>query len=342
MTGLVIDCHGHFTTEPQSFHDHRTALVEFALGRAEEPAPYSGIPDAELAVIIADNQLALQQARGTEVTLLSPRASGMGHHVPGQQTADTWAELSNDAVAGICRLFPENFVGVCQLPQTVDGDLGSAIAELERCVDVGFVACNVNPDPSGGHWSSPPLTDAWWEPLWSTLERLDVPAMIHVSGSTLPAVHTTGAYYLSADTIVFMQLLQGDLFSRHPALRLIIPHGGGAVPFHWGRFEGLAIALGKPPLSEHLLHNVYFDTCVYHQPGVDLLLEVVGPSNVLFGSELLGAVNADDPGSGHAFDDTKRYVDAHALTDEDRAAVFELNARAVYPRLDALLSGQGR
>jgi hypothetical protein len=38
--------------------------------------------------------------------------------------------------------------------------------------------------------------------------------MIHVSGSCNPAMHATGAYYIAADTIAFMQLLEGDLFSR--------------------------------------------------------------------------------------------------------------------------------
>ncbi len=48
----------------------------------------------------------------------------------------------------------------------------------------------------------------------------------------------------------------------------MIPHGGGAAPYHWGRYRGLAQAMKKPELREHLLRNVFFfDTCVYHQPG---------------------------------------------------------------------------
>jgi 4-oxalmesaconate hydratase len=166
--------------------------------------------------------------------------------------------------------------------------------------------------------------------------------MIHVSGSCSPALHTTGAHYLAADTVVFMQLVEGELFQRHPGLRLVIPHGGGAAPYHWGRYRGLATMLDKPSLPEHLMHNVFFDTCVYHQAGIDLLFGVIDPKNILFGSELLGAVRATDPETGHDFDDTKRYIDALGLDDETRQAVFEGNARRVYPRLDALLTAQGR
>jgi 4-oxalmesaconate hydratase len=266
----------------------------------------------------------------------------MGHHLADTEVAARWSRFSNDTVRRIADLFPRNFVPVCQLPQTVDHDLDGSLDELERCAAAGFVGCNVNPDPSGGRWSSPPLTDAFWDPLWKTLVRLGMPAMIHVSGSQAAGVHTTGAHYIAADTIVFMQLVSGDLFDRHPDLRLVIPHGGGAAPFHWGRYRGLADALGRPALADMMGSNLFFDTCVYHQAGIDLLFDVVGPESLLFGSELLGAVKTVDPETDRYFDDTKRYIDACALDDDARGAVFEGNARRVYPRLDALLTAQGR
>jgi 4-oxalmesaconate hydratase len=166
--------------------------------------------------------------------------------------------------------------------------------------------------------------------------------MIHVSASCNPCFHATGAHYINADTTAFMQLIQGDLFADFPDLRLIIPHGGGAVPYHWGRYRGLADMLQKPELSTHVMKNVFFDTCVYHQPGIDLLFEVIDVGNVLFASEMVGAVRGIDPQTGHYFDDTKRYVDALPLNEADRARVFEQNARRVFPRLDARLKAQGR
>ena len=81
--------------------------------------------------------------------------------------------------------------------------------------------------------------------------ELDVPAMIHVSTSCNPAAHTLGAHYLNADTTAFMQLLMGDLFGRFPTLRFVIPHGGGAVPYHWGRFLGIATRENRPPVESH-------------------------------------------------------------------------------------------
>ena len=100
--------------------------------------------------------------------------------------------------------------------------------------ELGFIGCNLNPDPSGGHWTAPPLTDSRWYPLYEKMVELDVPAMVHVSGSCNPAFHATGAHYINADTTAFMQFIQGDLFKDFPSLRLIIPHGGGAVPYPLG------------------------------------------------------------------------------------------------------------
>jgi 4-oxalmesaconate hydratase len=170
---------------------------------------------------------------------------------------------------------------------------------------------------------------------------LVVPAMVHVSSSCNPNFHATGAHYINADTTAFMQFIQGDLFADFPDLRLVIPHGGGAVPYHWGRYRGLADMLKKPPLSEHVMKNVFFDTCVYHQPGIDLLFEVIDVGNILFGSEMVGAVRGIDPETGHYFDDTKRYVDALGLAEADAALVYSGNARRVYPRLDSALRARG-
>jgi len=78
---------------------------------------------------------------------------------------------------------------------------------------------------------------------------------------------------------------------------------------------------------------VFFDTCVYHQAGIDCLLAVVPVDNVLFASEMVGAVRGVDPETGHHYDDTRRYLDAAALSDGDRHKIFEANVRRVYPRL---------
>jgi 4-oxalmesaconate hydratase len=94
----------------------------------------------------------------------------------------------------------------------------------------------------------------------------------------------------------------------------------------------------RPLLADLIRHNVFFDTCVYHQAGIDLLLKIIPADNILFGSEMVGAVRGVDPESGNYYDDTKRYVDAAAISDRDRQKIFEGNARGVYPRINNRIS----
>ncbi len=336
---MIIDSHGHFTTVPKAHTDWRAQqLAAFAEGKATPS--YPRIEDEEIRSCVDSNQLAMMDERGIDVTIFSPQASQMGHHLGDASVSLEWTRRCNDLIHRVTQLFPERFVGVGQLPQSVDGGgIEQCVVELHRVVEeLGFVGCNLNPDPSGGHWTSPPLTDVYWYPLYEAMVELDVPAMIHVSGSDVPACHTTGAFYIAADTTAFMQLIQGRLFDRFPTLRFIIPHGGGAVPFHWGRYRGLSDMLGQSHATE-LLRNVYFDTCVYHQPGIDFLLKLMPTQNLLFGSEAIGAVRGVDPESGHHFDDTKRYVDAAEIDPEQRQLLVEDNARRVYPRLNGVLPG---
>ena len=338
---MVIDCHGHYTVLPKAHDAWRDGQMA-AFKAGQSAPPYPEISDADIRQTIEANQLRLLRERGADMTIFSPRASAMAPHVGDQSVAVPWARACNDLIARVVGLYPETFAGVCMLPQSPEAEMTSSIAELRRCVgELGFVGCNLNPDPGGGHFQHPPLTHEFWFPFYEAMCELDVPAMIHVSGSCNPALHATGAYYIAADTIAFMQLIEGDLFGRFPALRFIIPHGGGAVPYHWGRYRGLADMLKKPHLSGHLMNNVFFDTCVYHQPGINLLNEVIETKNILFGSEMVGAVRGIDPQTGHYFDDTKRYVDALDITREQRHAIFEGNARRVFPRLDAKLKERG-
>ena len=117
----------------------------------------------------------------------------------------------------------------------------------------------------------------------------------------------------------------------------------GARPMR--RFWTIVFPLLSPTTFFLLVVNivyVFFDTCVYHQPGIDLLTKVIPVDNILFASEMIGAVRGIDPDTGHYYDDTKRYVLATPnLSDEQRYKVFEGNARRVFSRMDAALKAKG-
>jgi 4-oxalmesaconate hydratase len=340
---VIIDCHGHYTTAPASLEEWRRRQIAGINDPSVKPKVSElRIGDSELRDSIESNQLRFMRERGSDLTIFSPRASFMAHHIGDFAVSSTWASVCNELCFQISQLFPDHFIGAAMLPQSPGVATSTCVTEIDRCVkQFGFVAINLNPDPSGGHWSSPPLSDPYWFPIYERMAEYDIPAMIHVSTSCNACFHTTGAHYLNADTTAFMQCLTSDIFTRFPTLRFVIPHGGNAVPYHWGRFRGLARELKKPPLQETLSNNIFFDTCVYHQPGIDLLAAVIPAKNILFASEMIGAVRGIDPETGHHYDDT-RHIDAtSALSSQSQRDIYETNARRAYPRLDAALRARG-
>ena len=236
---MIIDCHGHYTTAPAAHTAWREQQVA-AWEAGTTPPAYPSISDDEIRETIETSQLRLMDERGIDVTLFSPRASAMapprrrrggepGVVAPVQRPGPP----GGDPLPGPLRAGGPAAAVARGRPR---GRRSPSCAAASR--SSGFVGCNLNPDPSGGFWTSPPLTDRSWYPLYEAAIELDVPAMVHVSASATPVFHGTGAYYINADTTAFMQLVQGNLFGDLPDLRLVIPHGGGAVPYHWGRYRG--------------------------------------------------------------------------------------------------------
>jgi 4-oxalmesaconate hydratase len=331
---MIIDIHGHYTTAPKPLRDWRQRQIDALKDSSLNPKSPPVIGDDEIRESLETAQLKSMRDRGVDFTIFSPIAGQMGHHIGNRNTSETWSAICNELIHRVCGMYPEKFIGVCQLPQSPGVPPANCIPELEKCVkEYGFIGCNLNPDPSGGYWQDPPLTDKYWYPLYEKMVELDVPAMVHVSGSCNPCFHHTGAHYINGDTTAFMQFLTSDLFKDFPTLKFVIPHGGGAVPYHWGRYQGLAQDMKRPPLKEHLLNNVFFDTCVYHRPGIELLLRVIPADNILFAQEIFGAVRGVNPETGFNYDDTKRYIDSiEWLAPGDREKIFEKNVGRVYGR----------
>ena len=159
---MIIDCHGHYTTEPQALHIFRQRQVAGIKDPSQAPVSAPDISDDQIRESLENAQLKLQRQRGTDLTIFSPRASGMGHHIGDAGISLRWSQICNELIHRVCTLYPSNFIAVCQLPQSPGVPPATCVGELERCVnEFGFVGCNLNPDPSGGFWNSPPLTDRW-------------------------------------------------------------------------------------------------------------------------------------------------------------------------------------
>ena len=121
---MIIDCHGHYTTAPQSLTDFRDAQKLALKDPAQTPSRESlRISDDQIRDSLEGAQLKLQRERGSDLTVFSPRASTMAHHVGNESTSLEWSQINNDLIERVVGLYPKNFVGVCMLPQSTGAPL---------------------------------------------------------------------------------------------------------------------------------------------------------------------------------------------------------------------------
>jgi 4-oxalmesaconate hydratase len=336
---MIIDAHGHYVSAPPPLQAYRGWQL---MNQARPTKGKLDLSDGQLEESMQGSIQRLEE-RGTDRLLLSPQAAAMGHHIGSELISRYWTQTNNEVIHRICERFPERYIGVAQLPQSPGVSPKNCIDELERTVtEFGFVGCNINPDPTAGAGFTPSMADEWWYPLYEKMVELDVPGMVHATSTLDPALHLVGAHYVNVDTAAAVELLYSRLFDEFPTLKIIIPHGGGAVPFQWGRFQAInhhpAITPGEPERFEETVKKLYFDAAVYDRDAMEMLIRKVGVDRVLFASELMGTAGSTDPDTGKAFDDTKQYVDQLTwLSDEERQKLFEQNARQVFPRLSQYL-----
>jgi len=328
---MRIDIHGHYTTAPpqlDAFRGRQITDINKPRKRAMK------ISDDEISQSLQANIQAMDE-RGIDLVLFSPRASGMGHDFGDALTSRYWTEVNNDLIRRVCALYPRRFAPVCQLPQSPLAEPARWLPELERCVtDMGFIGCNINPDISGGLKPfTPSLADRYWYPLWEKLTELEIPGMIHASSTHNPAFHLNGSHYIAWDYGAAIELCASSVFDDFPTLKLIIPHGGGGVPYQFNRHRALHVAQRNRPFEE-AIRRLYFDTSLYDPDSLDMLVRKVGPANILFGTEMFGTAKGADPLTGRGFDDVGWMIEQdQGLDHAEREAIFCGNALAVYPRL---------
>lgn len=334
MGRFVIDIHGHYTSAPAEVGNIRAAQ----LTEMNRPVKHVlKVSDERIKETLQKN-LSIMEEHGIGHVLLSPTASKMGHHFGNELISMYWTQISNDLTARACRLYPERFSGICQLPQSPGVSPANCMEELDRCIlDMGFVGCIVNPDVSGGVAPlTPSIGDEYWYPLWERLVELDVPAMIHASATLVPNMHPNGSHYIVQDFAAVVELCASKVFRDFPKLKLIIPHGGGALPFQYNRQR--AILQGGFMESymsfEETMAHLYFDTAIYDEDSLAMTFQKLGTKNMLFASEMMGTGAAIDPLTGRSFDDIVPVIcGLEMLSEKEKDAVLWENALRVYPRL---------
>ncbi|MEX1147342.1 MAG: amidohydrolase family protein [Sphingomonadales bacterium] len=328
---MIIDSHAHIVM-PDELYRHFTETVS-ARANPVLRQNYKG-PDDDLLRKTTEGLIKVMDRNGTDVQFISPRPYMMAHSIKPAQVSAVWNRSVNDVIHRQVQMFPDRLRGVAGLPQYRDISPENCLEELERTVtELGFVGCLLNPDPTEGDAAPPPgLGDRFWYPLYEKLVELDVPALIHSAGSCCPRESYT-LKFINEESIAIISLLESTVFEDFPDLKIVVSHGGGAIPYQMGRFRAWTLRRKESRTFDEKLRQLYFDTCNYSKEALELLFRVVGVDNCLFGTECPGTGSVVNPETGTQFDDLKPVIESiEFLTDEDRYKIFEGNARRIYTR----------
>ncbi|HSF20236.1 MAG TPA: amidohydrolase family protein [Vicinamibacteria bacterium] len=332
---MIIDAHAHVLAPPELY-----AFMNRLI--ASRGAHGWAVPDIPDEAYEKQNRrlLGIMDRVGTDIQILSPRPFQSFHSEEPASMVFKWIGLVNDAIERICTMHPDRFRGVAGLPEAPRTTPKDWLDEARRCIEEKrFVGVLLNPDPSEGMNATPTLGEEWWYPLYEWLQANDVPALVH-STACRNGREDYSSHFITEESIAVLSLLRSRVLLDFPRLKLVISHGGGSVPYQVGRWTAESVhplfkqnrAIDEPFYES--MRRLYYDSCIYHQESIELLIRLVGSDRVLFGTEKPGSGSAPDPRTGRELDDLKPVVESISwLTDEDRARIFEKNARAVYTRI---------
>jgi predicted TIM-barrel fold metal-dependent hydrolase len=331
---MIIDCHAHVSAPAELWAYKATLLA------ARGTHGRGGVKVSDDEIRAAANKaetwpkghLDYVRDHGTDMQLVSPRPFHMMHSERPARVIDWFTEECNNIIYRQTQLFPGLFAGIAGLPQVAGEPITRALPELERCInELGFAGCLLNPDPfENGTEEAPPLGDRYWYPLYEKLCELDVPAHIHATGSRSERVPYS-LHFVNEETVAVIGLVNSTVFQDFPDLKVVVSHGGGAAPYQFGRFEAPSIRRPSGQRFSDGFFKLYFDTVLYTEEALRLLIKTAGADRCLFGTECPGVGSAINPATGRSFDNVKPIIESFDwLSAEDKTKIFEGNARKVF------------
>lgn len=331
---MIIDCHGHVSA-PAELWAYKASVLSHrgSHGRGGVQVSDDDIRRAANKIEMAPcGHLDMLHRHKTDLQLISPRPFQMMSSFEPARAVHWFAEETNTIIHRQMQLFPDKFVGICGLPQVAGEPIENTFPELLRCVSqLGFKGCLLNPDPyENSGKEAPGLGDRYWYPLYEKLCELDVPAHVHATGSRSDRTPYS-VHFINEETIAVFNLVTSNVLDDFPNLKIVISHGGGAIPYQLGRFEAGSIRPGNPRRFSDGLRKLYFDTVLYSEGALRLLIETVGAERCLFGSECPGVGSKATGADGKTMDDIAPIIAGFKwLSDGDKRLIFEDNARRVF------------
>lgn len=331
---MIIDCHAHLSG-PKAYWAYKAGLISH---RGAHGRGHLAISDEDVLAAWNAKEMAPtghldhMKTCAIDVQCISPRPFQMMHSESPGKIVHYWTEVTNDLIHRSCTLMPDKFFGVAGLPQVAGAPIEECLPELERCVaELGMKGCLLNPDPyENGDEKAPPLGDRYWYPLYEKLCELDVVAHVHATGSRRPEREPYSLHFINEETTAVFGLVNSTVLDDFPDLKVLVSHGGGAIPYQLGRFDSASARRGGERFRDRM-RRLYYDTVLYTSEALRLLIETVGPDRVLYGAECPGVGSAIDPDTGTTFDNIVPRIRAFEwLSDAHKADILEHNARRLF------------
>ena len=249
-----------------------------------------------VALTSADERLARMARARIDVQAVSP--SPQQFYWAEVKLGARLSRLQNEHVAALVAERPERFVGLGSVPLQ---DATAAISELEYLTgQLGLRGVQISTYVSGRELGDPDL-----EPFWEAVEALEAVVFIHPLGFSHGErfrefyLNNSIAHPLES-SLALASLIFNGVLQRHPALKLVVAHGGGYLPFHPSRLDHAwevrpecRLHIDRPP-SEYL-KQVYVDTVVYTPESVARLVATLGADHVLLGTDYPFDMGEEDP-----------------------------------------------
>ena len=300
--GPVIDIHCHRECPPAAelMADAAAAAGKVSLGHGN--ATTQRVNQRQLATIKPkmeqlEVRLADMDAMGVDVQAVAV-AVYQYYYWADPATGAKVARLMNEELVHATAEFGDRFLPLGTVPLQ---DTDAAVEELRHLVgELGMRGIEIGTHVEGEEISAPRL-----EPFWTEVERLGAVVVVHTQGTTHPQrlqnnnfVNIIGHAYEA--TVATAQLIFSGVMERHPALKIVVVHGGGYLPAYAGRIDHgwrarEDVSEGVRELPGTYLRRFFFDTMVFEPDQLKFLVDRYGAEQVLLGTDYPYDMGDEDP-----------------------------------------------
>lgn len=324
QTGRVIDVHAHCVPAdlPSVVSANRARLGIEVLGLDPVRLRVAGRRTTPpLLPLLTDlpARLAAMDERSISRQLISPFVDLLGYEMD-SVTGARYSRVFNELLAATVAQAPDRLHGLATVPLQSGN---RAVLELEHAVTaLGLAGVEIGTRLPTGYLDDPALTD-----FWALAAELRCLVLIHpLSGTSANEPYFLGNLVgnPSETTMAAARLIFSGVLERHPSLRVCLVHGGGFLPYQAGRLERAFQAIGRrrgaqlntSPLEQ--LGRLYYDTVLHSPLALRYLIDLVGPKQVLLGSDY--PFEMGDPDPAGTLDQVP------GLSDIDRTMIGRANA----------------